>query len=130
MVAISALFSVKQDKWDAVFGGLMVVALFGWFFFNGRRRKVLLGGGRLWVGASRGQETLVDAVAKVGRRRWLGAFPVVFALTISNDEIDWPCHGAPDDVIEHALNVAIMLRQSGATGAVHITTDRAVKGGL
>ena len=121
--AMYALFVPVPDRWNAVLGGLILAAANTFFFRESLTQRVFLGNGRIWVGATRGKETLLDAVTSIGRRRWLFLFPVVSVKTLAS-EISWPCHGRDVDDIERAIAYAIQLRnaaivQPGAVNAAN-----------
>lgn len=114
-VAATAPFSNKADKWDALAGGLIFAAVGLYFWWAGRTNEVALENGKLFIGASRGQETLIDAIQSVTRRRFIFIFEIVSVSTLGG-ELYWPSK-AEEDEVERALKIALKLRTPARTPA-------------
>ena len=102
--------SVKPDKWETVLGGIFFCGLLGFLLYDGLAMKVILGDGKLWVGSWRGQEAHLDSITSIGRRRWVGIFPVISIKTLGG-EMTWPYKEDRSKDIEKAIEVAIKLRE-------------------
>jgi hypothetical protein len=109
VLIVAALLSPtgsSMSRKERLFGTVLLCSFIGWILKDTYKRQVTIGAGRLNVA---GQTALLDAVKKVGRRRFLGFFPSV-SVEVVGGLIEWPYRTGESEELERVLNAVIALR--------------------
>jgi hypothetical protein len=112
---IDGLLNEKDFDKDAgaFLGFLLLVGISGFFFINGRLRRVRLGNGRLAVGVTNRNAPL-DSIIEIRHRLFAFILPVVsVSILLINEtyEITWPRSTGASEDIEKAIRTAMRLRE-------------------